>query len=243
VPIAEDGWLSERLGYPVFTVPTGAFMDPVVEELEEHGRAQTAAMYQAKLPTTSVEGVRALCAAGMYPVDVAVTLEAGPRSITAAPSDGVDVDRARPEHAERLLAISGESFRYSRFHLDPAIPGVVADRIKRDWIDSYLRGVRGEELLVGLVDGRPAGFLAVLEDRDSEPPARVIDLVAVSEELRGRGVARSLTSRVAADAAAQEQVIRVGTQAANVRATRMYEWLGFRVERTGYSLHMHMGRE
>ncbi len=38
-------------------------------------------------------------------------------------------------------------------------------------------------------------------------------------------------------------MMRVGTQAANVRATRMYERLGFRVERTGYSLHMHVGGE
>ena len=236
MPIAEDRWLSERIGYPVFTVPA----ETPGAELEAHARAQAAAMYQAKLPTAAVEDVRTLCAAGMYPVDVAVTLRADPRSIEAAPP-GPEVDRAGSEYAERLLDIAGASFRWTRFHLDPAITPRVADRIKRDWIDSYLHGMRGEELLVATLEGRPAGFLAVLEDGESDPPARVIDLVAVAEELRGRGVGRALTARVAADADRLGQVLRVGTQAANVAATRMYERVGFRVERTGYTLHMHVG--
>ena len=230
MPISEDGWLSERIGYPVFTVSAEASAC----EVEAHARAQAAAMYQAKLPTAAVAGVRALCAAGMYPVEVAVTLGADARSIEAR-SAGAEVERAVPEHAERLLDMAGASFRWTRFHLDPAIPRRAADRIKRDWIDSYLHGLRGEELLVALLEGRPAGFLAVLVDGDSDPLARVIDLVAVAEEQRGRGVARALTARVAADADRLGQVVRVGTQGANVVATRMYERLGFRVERTAYT--------
>lgn len=239
MPISEDRWLSERIGYPVFTVPTDG--SPAAE-LEAHALAQRAAMYQAKLPTAAVDDVHALCAAGMYPVEVAVTLEADPRSIEAAPP-AAEVAIARPEHADRLLEIAGGSFRWTRFHLDPAIARPAADRIKRDWVDSYLHGLRGDELLVALLDGRPAGFLAVLVDDESDPPVRVIDLVAVAEELGGRGVARALTARVAADADRLGQVVRVGTQAANLRATRMYERLGFRVERTAYSLHMHVGVE
>jgi ribosomal protein S18 acetylase RimI-like enzyme len=240
VPIAEDGWLSERIGYPVFTLATDASPDALVEELSRHARARSLAMYQAKLPTVSVERVRALCEAGMYPVDVSLTFEADPRTIAPTP-DGVEVDRARPEHAEGLLDIAEASFRFTRFHLDPAISPGAADRIKRDWIDSYLRGLRGKELLVALVDGRVAGFLAVLEDRESDPPARVIDLVAVSDAMRRRGAARALTSRVASDAERASELVRVGTQAANLPATRMYERFGFRVVRTAYSLHMHAG--
>ena len=68
-------------------------------------------MYQAKLPTAAVAGVRALCAAGMYPVEVAVTLR-GRRAlhrgcVRRAPRSS----RAVPEHAERLLDIAGASFR------------------------------------------------------------------------------------------------------------------------------------
>ena len=238
MPIAEDGWLSERVGCPVFTLDAEAS----AAELAEHGGSARRAMYQAKLPTTSVERVRELCAAGMYPVDVAVTLEADPAAIAGpSSSDDVRIERAIPEQGEALLGIAETSFRYSRFHLDPGVATATADRIKRDWIESYLRGARGDELLVALVDGRVAGFLAVLVDRGSDPPARVIDLVAVSEEARGRGAARALSARVAADAQSGSELVRVGTQAANVNATRMYERLGFRVARTSYTLHMHVG--
>jgi ribosomal protein S18 acetylase RimI-like enzyme len=236
VPIAEDGWLSGRIGYPVFTLDA----DASVDQLERHLRSQPRAMYQAKLPTASVERVRSLCRAGMYPVEVSVTLEADPRVVAPAP-EGIEVGRARPEQAQELLGIAEASFRFTRFHLDPAIPRRAADRIKRDWIDSYLRGLRGVELLVALVDGRVAGFLAVLQDGDADPPARVIDLVAVSDQMRGRGAARALTARIAADAERESEVVRVGTQAANVPATHMYEQLGFRVARTAYTLHMHVG--
>ena len=239
MPIAEDGWLSERVGCPVFTLDAEAS----AAELAEHGGSARRAMYQAKLPTTSVERVRELCAAGMYPVDVAVTLEADPAAIAgpSSSSDEVQVERAIPDQGEALLDIAEASFRYSRFHLDPGVAQATADRIKRDWIESYLRGARGDELLVALVDGRAAGFLAVLVDRSGDPPARVIDLVAVSEEARGRGAARALSARVAADAQSGSELVRVGTQAANVNATRMYERLGFWVARTSYTLHMHVG--
>jgi len=237
VPIAEDGWLSERVGCPVFTLDA----DASAAELAEHGRSAGRAMYQAKLPTTSVERVRELCRAGMYPVDVAVTLEADPAAIAGPSSDDVRVGQALPDQGEALRRVAETSFRYSRFHLDPGVAMVAADRIKRDWIDSYLRGARGDELLVAHVDGRVAGFLAVLVDRGGDPPARVIDLVAVSEEARGRGAARALSARVAADAQSGSEIVRVGTQAANVNATRMYERLGFRVARTSYTLHMHLG--
>ena len=237
MPIAEDGWLSERVGCPVFTLDA----DASAAELAEHGRSAGRAMYQAKLPTTSVERVRELCRAGMYPVDVAVTLEADPAAIAGPSSDDVRVGQALPDQGEALRRVAETSFRYSRFHLDPGVAMAAADRIKRDWIDSYLRGTRGDELLVAHVDGRVAGFLAVLVDRGGDPPARVIDLVAVSEEARGRGAARALSARVAADAQRGSEIVRVGTQAANVNATRMYERLGFRVARTSYTLHMHLG--
>ena len=176
MPIAEDGWLSERLGYPVFTLDAAAS----AAELAEHARSTGRAMYQAKLPTRSVERVRELCGAGMYPVDVAVTLEAEPAALAGPEGDAVRVERALPEQSEALLQIAETSFVYSRFHLDPAIEPATADRIKRDWVDSYLRGLRGEELLAALVEDCVVGFLAVLVDRGSDPPARVIDLVAVS---------------------------------------------------------------
>jgi ribosomal protein S18 acetylase RimI-like enzyme len=239
VPIAEDGWLSERIGYPVYTLGVDAPPGELVEELGRHASAQQLAMYQAKLPTLSVEEVRALCGAGMYPVEVNVTMCAEARAVAELelPDSGVAVVSAGEEHAAGALRVAESSFRFTRFHLDPAVPDRVADAIKRSWVESYVRGERGEEILVALEGDRVVGFLAAL----AGPDARVIDLVGVDSGAQARGVGPTLTRHFAQGALARFRLLEVGTQAANTIATRMYERLGFVVKRTVYTLHMHVG--
>lgn len=212
--IREDGWLSERIGHPVFTVDDASAVPD----------GAGPCMYQARIPVEQVAAVQAFTARGFSVVDTTLTLERAPSRVEAA----ADVVRATPEQRDAVVEIARTSFRWSRFHLDPAVPDEVANTIKADWVGSYFDGTRGDELLVALQDGAPAGFLAVLAAADG---ARVIDLVAVAERARGRGLARALTSASGAT--------RVGTQAANVAATRLYESLGFSLARAEYALHLH----
>lgn len=229
MPIAEDAWLSVRFGHPVYTVAPET--DPA--ELAAHVAAAGRASYQAKVPSADVEAVRRLCGAGLYVVDASVTL--GREPAPAAPA--LPVVDAQAEHAPALLEIAATAFHASRFHLDPRVSAEVAARIKRDWLQSYLDGARGVELLVALDDGVPAGFLAVLEDGG----VRVIDLVAVATHAQGRGVGAALTAAFLDRSAGRCARVRVGTQLANVGATRFYERAGFCVERTQYVLHGHTG--
>jgi ribosomal protein S18 acetylase RimI-like enzyme len=60
----------------------------------------------------------------------------------------------------------------------------------------------------------------------------VIELIGVAPEARGSGAGAAL---VAATPAPSE----VGTQAANVGATRFYERLGYVAARTAFDLHLH----
>lgn len=222
--VRRDDWLSEVLGYPVFAVEGAA------DDLPGGRRA----LYYARVDASDVATLAALLQVGFVVVDVNVTFE---RAAMPAAADGANIDvvRAGPEHAEDLLAIAGSCFRYSRFHLDPQIPQTLADTIKREWVRSYIDRRRGTELLAATVAGRSLGFLAVLETDD----ASVIDLVGVATDAQGTGVGSALVSAFIERHRSAGKPLRVGTQVANVPSLRLYERLGFRVERAAYVVHLH----
>jgi ribosomal protein S18 acetylase RimI-like enzyme len=220
-----DGWLSEVLGFAVYAT------DAAGEVPGDDGRSLT----YARVDVSDTEGVARLTSQGFAVVDVNVTF--AHRGDRPAVSSGFVVEPARPEHAEALVDIAGRCFRFSRFHLDPRLPGELADRIKREWIRSYVEGRRGVELLAAVDDGTPVGFLAVLESGN----ARIIDLVGVAPEAQGRGAGRALVSAFVERHSASGRELRVGTQAANVPSIRLYESLGFSLVAAAFVLHCHRG--
>jgi ribosomal protein S18 acetylase RimI-like enzyme len=201
------------------------------------------AFYYAKAPTRQAGVVAALNAIGFHVVDVNVTLSCAPQ-VLANPvcHNGLTVREAEAEDDAAILAIAGSCFRYSRFHLDPAIPLERAHAVKRAWIQSYLEGRRGEQLLVAVAEGRPVGFLAVLERMQHAKTCRVIDLVGVDDAYQRCGIGRALVNAFLVECTRRGTAAWVGTQAANIPSLRLYESLGFRVSDTAYVLHAHVGR-
>lgn len=218
--LAEDAWLAAALGRPAYVVADGT-----PEDLP-------AGFVYAKVPVEDVDRARTLQTVGFYLVDTNVMLERAPAPASRMESP-VRVDVARPEQAGELLEIAGSCFRYSRFHLDPEFSRADADRVKREWVRSYVEGRRGVELLAASFDGVAAGFLAVLDAGD----ARVLDLVGVRTELQGRGVGNAL---VGAFVERHGDVpLRVGTQIANVPSLRLYVAHDFVPVSSSYVFHRH----
>jgi ribosomal protein S18 acetylase RimI-like enzyme len=211
-----DEWLGERLGRPAYTV------DGDLPAKLEPG------FYQARVPVGDSDRVGALKGRGFRLVDVNQQLERAAGPLRAEP---IAVDAVRPDQHDAVLAIAEHAFEYDRFHLDDQIPDAVADRIKRDWVASYLAGTRGDRLWVAEVDGRPAGFLAELR-RDG---ASVIDLIAVATQFRGAGVARALIAKIA------DRPLVVGTQAGNAPSLKLYQRAGFLMRSATAVLHLHVG--
>jgi ribosomal protein S18 acetylase RimI-like enzyme len=252
VEIREDGWLAAIVGHPVYRLEGD--LAGAGPRVAAHAGSQPAALYYARVDTDRVEEVRGLTAAGFAVVDVGVTLgrearEAPPGPGPARPGGAAGgacgapgaIRAALPEDHEAAVAIAARCFRYSRFHLDPRIGRGVADRIKGEWVRSYVRKQRGEALYVALAGGRPAGFLAVLAAETGSRRVRVIDLIGVDAPAQGRGIGEALV-RFFVDRYREEcDELRVGTQAANVPSLRLYEKCGFRVVRTQYVLHLHAG--
>jgi ribosomal protein S18 acetylase RimI-like enzyme len=213
-----DGWLSDVLGFD-------AWIGAAPADSER-------ALVTRRVPVGDVDVLGEAAQLGFAVVDVNVTLE-------RSGSDGVGADDgavapATEEQAAALLDVAGSCFRYSRFHLDPLIPQEAADRVKREWVRSYVEGRRGVELLAAGTDG----FLAALEAEDG---ARVIDLVGVAPKAQGRGVGESLVAAFVRRHGAGGRTLRVGTQVANVPSLRLYEKLGFRIVSAAYVLHRHVG--
>ena len=223
--LTEDGWLAVRYGHPVYTVLEPAAVGP--DALRAVGT------YQAKVPASRPDLVARLEDAGMRVVNVSFTLGRGPAAIGPEPDT---VRRLDPDADRSLLDVAERSFTHTRFHLDPGTPDAVANRIKRDWVESYLLGTRGEEMLVAEAGGEPVGFLAVIR----RGTTRVIDLIAVDPDHRDKGLGRDLVARFMSDSEATAERVQVGTQAANLGAIRFYERLGYVVDETAYDLHLHV---
>ena len=151
----------------------------------------------------------------------------------------VEEEAAGPASEElRRLAVASGAF--SRFRVDPGIPGGSFEQLYLTWID---RSARRENADAVLVARAPRGILGMLTIE--KRPAEVrIGLLAVDPLARGKGVGRSLLSAAEGwTAAAGMKRIALVTQGTNEAACRLYERAGYRVEEVRYVHHFWLGGE
>lgn len=142
---------------------------------------------------------------------------------------------ATSEDRDPVVELARESFVYSRFHLDSAIPGAVADAIKAKWVGNYFAGKRGDEMVVASVGETVVGFLLLLRSNNSD---LVIDLIAVDGNQRRRGIAGDMIAYAESRCRGCSRVL-VGTQVVNIPSIRLYEKIGFRMCASKYVFHYH----
>lgn len=248
--IVEDAWLTEIFGCAVFRIdvcaqnaPRGVAPFAIADAIKDRVAAHTRAFCYAKVDTDQISSVRELSAAGLYVVDVNVTLSIDTRVNGGARpgTPAIAIREIQPSDYEATLATAASCFRYSRFHLDPQVSASIANLIKREWIQNYILRKRGEQLFVALKDDRPVGFLAAIASNVKDARAYSIDLIGVADEHQGQGVGLALTSFFINRYRDDCNLLQVGTQAANIPSLRLYQKLGFYVSRTQYVLHGHFG--
>ena len=230
-----DPWLSETTGVACYKVAGAGDAPAIAATLEGRGDG----FFFTRIPVTAIALVKEYTDGGFSLVDTNVTLEATGAQLVQCGGLDVEVRRAIPADYAALQAIAASAFAYSRFHLDPLFPDGLANRIKREWIRSYCQATRGDALLAALVEGRVCGFLAALKTEVGGKSAAVIDLVAVDETVRGRGLARALVGQFQEQYRSQAEVLRVGTQMANTGSLGLYQACGFTIVDAAYVLHAH----
>ena len=238
--IASDDWLAEIIGGNVYRLDLDNQELITVTQIVDHMCLSSPAMYFTKIPTYQVETTRKLNALGFEVVDVNVTFKRKPTPTENLVSDSIQlIVDGSSDHRGSILEIAETAFVYSRFHLDPNISNKIANTIKRRWIESYIDGVRGERLMLAMVDEKPAGFLAVLAVDQDGGSNRVIDLIAVDNNYRGLGIGKALVTAFTNMYVGVCDFLTVGTQIANIPSIRLYESSGFLLDKTSYVMHAH----
>ena len=220
------------MGKDVYRVTVdGRFLNAPPAEF--HKRYAGAFCY-SKVSVDDVGSVRSLEDKGFRLVDTNVVYEkkVGPKAIDL--KDAV-VRLARGQDKEKVKALAGRCFHYSRFHLDPAIPPDIAHRIKAEWAGNFFEGRRGQVMIVTQKGNDIVGFLQLLDDRKG---TLTIDLLGVDENCRRQGLAAGMIS-YAQTQPARAVKIRVGTQLANIPSIHCYEQLGFCHTDASYVFHYH----
>ena len=223
--LTPDLWLAQIIGKPCYrlrwadgaalpAIPSGSFVTAITGEDES-------------------ERVRALQVAGFRRVDTNITLERGGALESAETT--VTVRPAAPVDKDAVRELARSVFRYSRFHQDPAIGQAVADEVKARWAENYFSGKRGQAMLLAIVEGRPVGFLQLLNPAVGQ---WVIDLIGVHSSQQGKGVAKSLIRYALATLPGLETMV-VGTQIANTPSLALYKSLGFQVRSATHVYHCH----
>lgn len=160
---------------------------------------------------------------GFRLIDTNLKFEKRAESPTAVSGDCL-LRFAEPADRDAVMDLARRNFVFTRFHLDELIPNSVADEIKAQWAANFFSGQRGDRLVVAELDKKIVGFTLLLVPTDSEV---VIDLIAVDDAYRRRGIAAEMIAFVESQFAPAQLV--VGTQAANLPSVRLYEKLGFRL--------------
>jgi dTDP-4-amino-4,6-dideoxy-D-galactose acyltransferase len=238
--IQRDQWLSGVLAVPSWKVE-GVDASTASKELRERlVESGDTAFLAAKIPTWDVEAVNNATQAGFRVIDVIVTFE-WPREmdVQKALQEQMTVEAALVDDAQAVEDIAARSFRYTRFHLDPAIGQGRANEIKRQWARNACDG-RASAVYVARERGHIVGFLAVMESTAAGHRDAIIDLIAVDAGSQSRGAGRALSRRFIDIWRSRSDRLRVGTQVANIPAMRLYESLGFRVAASSYVLHAHV---
>ena len=138
----------------------------------------------------------------------------------------------------QLAELARTSFSQDRFHRDPRIPEQAANHLKSRWALNNLNG-RAEYNWGYIEEGLLQGFIQCLV----RGTTLAIDLVAVSEASRGKGIGQTLVNEVIVSAKSSgfDRVI-VGTQADNQSSQALYRKFGFERIKCGRSLHWHASK-
>jgi dTDP-4-amino-4,6-dideoxy-D-galactose acyltransferase len=185
-----------------------------------------------RLPASELDLILALQTLGFRLVDGSVTF--------ARPAEAfdVDVDSAAPigpaeaGDLATLREIAAKAFTHSRFVSDPSLDKGQARALLGQWIENDLKG-RADAVLVARENGVPVGFCACLRAAE----VAVIDLIAVGERQRGKGIGDALVRATLSHYRPVCKTVQVGTQLANIGALRLYARCGFLPVATEVTLH------
>ncbi|MFL3005283.1 MAG: GNAT family N-acetyltransferase [Candidatus Neomarinimicrobiota bacterium] len=147
--------------------------------------------------------------------------------------NNIQIKFAEDSHKSRIGKIAFNNFKFSRFHLDPYIKKYQADNLKKNWVENFFLGKRGDYMVIALSNDRPIAFLQLIK----KEKILIIDLIAVSSNYRGGNIGSSMINFACKNIECEK--IIVGTQITNLPSIKLYQNLGFKPFSSDYVFHYH----
>ena len=187
----------------------------------------------SKIPVNDIDRLICLQKLGFYIVDTNVQFSLSNKIIS---NNNYNLRFARSVDDFEIRAIANNAFKHDRFHVDPNISNQTANKIKEEWAGNFFLGKRGKWMIVCEENSKIRGFLQLI---DKDKNTIIIDLVAIEDKSRGKGMAREMISFAYEKCLSKNGSIEVGTQLANLTSIKLYSNLGFHMNSASYVLHMH----
>lgn len=184
--------------------------------------------------------VWALERSGFELMDVGVTFA---RSLTGgfeAPAyEDLLVRPSTDDDIDRIVTAMVREPWGSRYESDPAYDPARVRELRSRWLWNSQRG-RADVILVGVLDGQPAGYVTCRLDAGSGHGE--IELVGTLPAFRGRRVASRVLAHALAWFSARATVVTVRTQATNIAAANLYESSGFTLRASDLTFRLSIDR-
>lgn len=252
-------WDTDHYGFPIYRLDYfGLWGRAQASRVDAEGLA-AAVVRQARalgaravhtwLPMEAIRGIQALEASGFQTMDILVTwlYEHGKQKLSDYP-DRCIIRGARPGDEAPLVELAREAYTDTpdRFHADPHLPQERSNALYAEWIRNSFLGKLADYIVVAEVDGKPAGYTTLRLEGTHNGLSNVctggLILSAVAPWAEGKGVYTSMINGGMKWFEAQGvQVSHLGTQVNNYPVQRAWARLGFRLVKSGPSLHLWLG--
>ena len=141
---------------------------------------------------------------------------------------------AKRKDLKEIENIAKKNLIINRFYLDTRIKKESAENIKKAWILNFFRKKRGDFLVIKRDSKKKiVGFLLIIKNNNK----MIIDLIAVSKNYLGRGVAIELLCFAQQSYFTKKTKIFAGTVKKNIKANRFYKKIGLKLKLKKYIYH------
>lgn len=195
-------------------------LDQRIKKLIKDLRKNTFTYATYRVEANNFPLIHALEKNGFILVDGLINLELKIGEVV--PEKTNEVRKATYKDRKSLENLASSSFYLNRVFNDPIIPKSKANKFYRKWMDNSLAGYAADVVLVWDENGIQ-GFTTLEKEGH-------IPLTAVSQEVRGKGIAKKLTKATFPYFKKwKAKKILIETQVGNIPALRAYQSCGFRI--------------
>lgn len=197
----------------------------LLKELETRARSEGYDQVLCRAGLENLGDIWALERAGYELMDVGVTFARTIRGpIESARYDDLRIRRSTEADIAHIADAMVRDPWGSRYESDPAYSAERVQELRSRWLWNSHNG-RAEVVLIGVLDGAPAGYVTCRLDRQTRHGE--IELVGTLPGFRGKRVAARVLAEAVAWFSTRAAVVTVRTQATNIAAANLYESGGF----------------